>query len=96
MSTKNESTEMKFTTEELQSLQELQDKYQQKQNLLGQISVQQILLNQQQETLEKRMSEVEQEYVQLQQEELTLVNTLNEKYGQGSLNPETGVFTPNT
>ena len=89
-----ESSEMKFTEEELQSLQTLQTKYQEKQAVLGQLAVQRILLEQQTEALEARVAEVEQEYQNVQQEERDLVATLNQKYGPGQLNPETGVFTP--
>ena len=89
-----ESSEMKFTEEELQSLQTLQTNYQEKQAVLGQLAVQRILLEQQTEALEARVAEVEQEYQNVQQEERDLVATLNQKYGPGQLNPETGVFTP--
>ena len=89
-----DSTEMKFTDEELQSLQTLQTNYQDKQVNLGQLSVQRILLNQQLEALEARQVEVETEYEAVQQEERDLVQKLNEKYGPGSLDPATGVFTP--
>ena len=89
-----ESTEMKFSEDELQSLQDLQNNYQEKQMVLGQLSVQRILLNQQSEALEARMTEVEQEYQNVQQEERALVAKLNEKYGPGKLDPATGVFTP--
>ena len=88
------SDEMKFTEEELQGLQGLQDGYQEKQTLLGQLAVQRILLDQQSDALEARKTEVEQEYEAVQQQERDLVQTLNDKYGPGSLNPETGVFTP--
>ena len=88
------SDEMKFTEEELQGLQSLQTGYQEKQTLLGQLAVQRILLDQQSDALEARKTEVEQEYEGVQQEERDLVEKLNEKYGPGSLNPETGVFTP--
>ena len=89
-----ESTEMKFSEDELQSLQDLQNNYQEKQMTLGQLSVQRILLSQQNEALEARMTEVEQEYQNVQQEERDLVAKLNEKYGPGQLDPATGVFTP--
>ena len=89
-----ESTEMKFSEDELQSLQDLQNNYQEKQMVLGQLSVQRILLNQQSEALEARTTEVEQEYQSVQQEERDLVAKLNEKYGPGQLDPATGVFTP--
>jgi hypothetical protein len=42
-----ESKELKFTDDELQSLQGLQTSYQEKQSTLGQLSVQRLLLNQQ-------------------------------------------------
>ncbi len=89
-----ESKELKFTDEELESLQGLQTSYQEKQAMLGQLAVQRILLNQQMEALEIRTEEVEQEYQAVQQEERDLVKTLNEKYGPGQLDPATGVFTP--
>ena len=88
------SDEIKFSEEELQGLQSLQSGYQEKQTLLCQLSVQRILLDQQSDALEARRSEVEQEYEAVQQQERDLVAQLNEKYGPGSLNPETGVFTP--
>jgi len=90
-----ESTdELKFTEDELQDLQSLQTGYQEKQSLLGQLAVQRILLDQQSDALETRKTEVETEYESVQQQERDLVAKLNEKYGPGSLNPETGVFTP--
>jgi len=91
-----ESKEMKFTDEELQSLQALQTSYQEKQAILGQLAVQRILMNQQIETLEIRTEEVETEYQAVQQEEQGIVKTLNDKYGPGQLDPATGVFTPST
>ena len=89
-----QTKEVKFTDDEMQSLQSLQNGYQEKQTILGQLSVQRILLNQQQEALEARITEVEQEYVSTQQEERELVQKLNEKYGPGQLDPSTGTFTP--
>ena len=91
-----ESKELKFSEDELQSLQGLQTSYQEKQSMLGQLAVQRILMNQQIEALEIRTTEVEQEYQTVQQEERDIVKTLNEKYGPGQLDPATGVFTPTT
>ena len=88
------SSGMKFTDEELQSLQSLQDNYQEKQAILGQLAVQRILMSQQMEALEARQAEVEGEYEAAQQNERDLVQKLNEKYGPGQLDPQTGVFTP--
>ena len=89
-----ETNKTKFTEDEMKSLQDLQNDYQEKQALLGQLSVQRILINQQLESLEAREVELEGEYTATQQKERELVETLNEKYGPGELNPETGEFTP--
>jgi hypothetical protein len=48
-----EKSELKFTDDELKSLQELQTKYQEKQSTLGQLAVQTILQNQRTETRTK-------------------------------------------
>ena len=89
-----ESSEMKFSDDELQSLQDLQNGYQEKQAMLGQIAVQRIIVRQQMDALEARQTELETEYEAVQQEERDLVQKLNEKYGPGQLDPQTGVFTP--
>ena len=60
-----DNAEMKFTEEELQSLQTLQTNYQEKQAVLGQLAVQRILLDQQSKALEARVTEVEQDYQNL-------------------------------
>ena len=88
------SNEIKFTEEELKELGELQTSYQEKQAQLGQIAVQKILLNQQVEAIENRQTELESEYEAVQQSERDLVQKLNEKYGPGQLDPQSGVFTP--
>ena len=89
-----ESKELKFTDDELQSLQGLQTSYQEKQAQLGQIAVQKILLGQQVEAIDNRQVELEGEYEAVQQSERDLVQKLNGKYGPGQLDPQSGVFTP--
>jgi len=76
-----QTSEMKFTDDELKSLQELQEKYQEKQAQLGQLAVQKILMEQQRDALNIREEEIHQEYQNTQQEERELVKKLNEKYG---------------
>ena len=86
--------EIKFSDEELKELSELQQSYQEKQAILGQLAVQKILIEQQVEAIDTRQAEVESEYSDVQQTERDLVQKLNEKYGPGQLDPESGVFTP--
>jgi|TARA_R100001509_G_scaffold76526_1_gene42836 chromosome segregation ATPase len=89
------SEQIKFTDEEMKTLRGLQDSYTEKQSELGQLSVQRILLNQQLDALDERQTFLENEYKKIQQKEADFVKTLNNKYGQGQLDPDTGVFTPN-
>jgi len=85
---------IKFTAEELKSLQEIQNQYQTKTIEFGQMKVQKILLTQQLDSLERQMTQMEVDYTNIQQTERELVETLNKKYGPGSLDPSTGTFTP--
>ena len=90
----SETSEVKFSEDELQSLQNLQTGYQEKQAMLGQIAVQRIVVSQQMDALEARQVELEGEYGNVQEEERELVKKLNDKYGPGTLDPQSGVFTP--
>ena len=86
--------ETKFSEEELKSLSELAQGYQTTQAAFGQLRVQKILLSQQHAGLEEAEVQLESDYITLQDKERELVKQLNEKYGPGSLDPATGVFTP--
>ena len=85
--------ETKFSEEELKSLQDLQNSYQQKQLQFGQLEVQRLLVSQQLEQLDDAKVKLEVEYGEIQETERKLVQSLNEKYGPGNLDPATGVFT---
>ena len=86
--------EIKFSEEELQSLNELSQGYQNIQAAFGQMKVQHILAEQQKSSLEEAEVQMESDYSDLQEKERELVQQLNEKYGPGQLDPQTGVFTP--
>ena len=86
--------EIKFSDEELKSLQDLSQSYQNIQNSFGQIRVQKILAEQQADALEEAEVKMEADYKEMQETERELVQQLNEKYGPGQLDPQTGVFTP--
>ena len=86
--------EIKFTDEELKSLSELSQGYQNIQSAFGQLRVQKILLEQQKDGLEEAEVKMEADYAENQQKERDLVKELNEKYGPGQLDPQSGVFTP--
>ena len=86
--------ETKFTEEELKSLSDLAQGYQTPQAAFGQLRVQKILLHQQHEGLEEAEVKLEADYIDLQKSERDIVKKLNDKYGPGQLDPQTGVFTP--
>ena len=86
--------EIKFTDEELKSLQDLSQSYQNIQASFGQLKVQKILNQQQADALEEAEVKMDADYKDIQDSERKLVEELNEKYGPGQLDPQTGVFTP--
>jgi chromosome segregation ATPase len=89
------STETKqLTTEELQQIQELQKQYNQFVFDLGSIEAQVQGLLSQKELLEKEKSGVLSDIKTLGDKERELVVTLQEKYGTGNINPQTGEITP--
>ena len=86
--------EIKFTEDELKSLNELRETYGKVQADFGALKVRRLVLDQQLEELDNADEAVHKAYTDNQETERKLVEELNEKYGPGSLNPETGVFTP--
>ena len=78
---------IKFTEEELNSLQTLQANYQQITLAMGQVSLSKIQLENREQSILDTLSEV-------REKENELAKELTEKYGKGSLNIETGEFTP--
>ena len=87
-------SEVKFTEDELKGLQDLQQGYQQKQLQFGQVKVQRLLVQQQLDAIDNAEAQLEADYGKVQEQEKTLVESLNKKYGPGQLDPTTGVFTP--
>ena len=89
------SEPVKFTNEEMETIQGIQKKYFDIQGELGRISITKIRLNQQLEEIDKMEETNRQNYVDHQTTEKDFVDSITKKYGEGNLNPQTGVFTPN-
>ena len=85
---------IKFTDDELKKLGEVQQTYQNIQSSLGQIAVQKMVLEDQIKSNDDARIAVTGQWKEAQVNEKELVKELNDKYGPGSLNPETGEFTP--
>lgn len=79
--------DIKFTEEELNSLGELQNSYARITNAFGQITISRSNLDLQEEALKDELETT-------RQNEQTILSGITEKYGPGTLDPATGVFTP--
>jgi hypothetical protein len=84
-----------FSAEELDQIRGLQEKY----NVLG-IQLVQLKLAQKNaevylKTLKEQEETLEAQIIQTNEEEKALASQLDEKYGAGNLDLESGVFTPN-
>lgn len=77
----------KFTEEELISLKTIQSKSQEATLKCGQLYLSKLRLEAQEKFLQNQIKELE-------QEEATIAQQLTNKYGKGSIDIETGEFTP--
>ncbi len=78
---------IQFTSEEIQKLRELQLKVNQTTIQFGQLRINKIKLEEAEILLKNQLSGLE-------KEETKIAKSLSDKYGKGSLDIETGTFTP--
>ena len=88
------SEQIKFTKEEVSAIREIRNNFNNITTNFGNLEVQRIQTEQRLAAIEQQKGIAENEYNQVIQQEAELLNNLNEKYGQGSLDLEQGVFTP--
>tara|TARA_B100000945_G_scaffold289805_1_gene263130 strand:+ start:688 stop:945 length:258 start_codon:yes stop_codon:yes gene_type:complete len=79
--------EIKFTDDELKSIEELRTEYVNITNRFGQIALTRY-------NVEKQEEQAEADFEQIRAKEQKVLNDITEKYGPGTLDPNTGVFTP--
>ena len=77
----------KFTEEELTTLKSIQSKSQEATLKCGQLYLSKLRLETQENFLQNQIKELE-------QEEATVAKQLTEKYGKGTIDIESGEFTP--
>jgi chromosome segregation ATPase len=82
-----------LTPEELQSVKDLQSKYNQTIFEIGVAEAQIITLQQQIEKLQKDKKDLIADINSIGDKEAELVKSLQEKYGTGNIDPETGEIT---
>ena len=79
--------DIKFTDEELKSIEQIRVKYAEITQRFGQITLTKYNLDQQEKQAHK-------DFEAIRAEEQKVLNGITEKYGPGTLDPNTGVFTP--
>ena len=88
--------EIKFTEKELQTLNDLQVKYNTITNQFGQLAIAKLNLEKQTEVVNDQEFKLQEELNQAREDEQEILNDITEKYGPGQLDPQSGVFTPTT
>ena len=88
--------EIKFTEKELQTLTDLQVRYNTITNQFGQLAIAKLNLEKQTEVVNDQEFKLQEELNQAREEEQGILNDITEKYGPGQLDPQSGVFTPTT
>ena len=87
--------EVKFTESELEQIKGFQKRYVEIQMGFGQAEITRSRIETQFEALDTFHDELRENLSKVQEEERAFIDDINKKYGDGVLNPETGVFTPN-
>lgn len=79
---------------DIEKLKLLQEQYSEISAKLGQLKIEQLLINQQVDRLKQLEDTFASEYFKLQAEEQKLAEEISKKYGSGQINIDTGEFIP--
>ena len=83
----------KLDKEHLEAITQLRDEFAKNANLIGSITIEEYALTEQQETVKLQKEQMIGQFRELRQKESELIETLKERYGDGSINIEDGTFT---
>lgn len=86
--------EVKFTEDELTKINEFQQRYVNIQMGFGQLEITKMRLHQQLDGTDEASHSLIERFETVQEEEREFIQGVNEKYGDGVLDPATGLFTP--
>ena len=89
-----EQTATTLTESELNALRELREKYALSTTQFGQLKIEKRLIQKELERLDRLEEEFESQYDAIIESEIVLVKQIEETYGQGNIDLETGIFTP--
>ena len=86
--------EIKFTQEELDKINEFRQKYLDTQMGFGQTEITRLRLGRQLDNLDTFIEDLRKQFEIIQKDEQEFIAEINKTYGDGVLDPDTGVFTP--
>jgi len=89
-----EQTAITLTESELNALRELREKYALSTTQFGQLKIEKRLISKELERLDRLEEEFESQYDAIIETEVALVKQIEDTYGQGNVDLETGIFTP--
>ena len=89
-----EQTTTTLTETELSALRELREKYAVSTTQFGQLKIEKRLLEKELDKLNRLEEEFERQYDAIIESEVALVKQIEDAYGQGNVDLETGMFTP--
>tara|TARA_R100000008_G_C3522719_1_gene134890 strand:+ start:85 stop:366 length:282 start_codon:yes stop_codon:yes gene_type:complete len=89
------ANEKKFTDEEMSKIKEFQQSYIDIQQSFGQLSIARLRLEQQLNSMDDAEETLSKKFIDTQDNEKKFIDKITKKYGDGTLNPETGTYIPN-
>ena len=88
------SEEVKFTEEEMEKVRGFQTEYSNLQIEFGQTKITKLTLEDRLNDIMRKEDECNEKFFDLQEREKKFLEKTTKKYGEGNLNPTTGVFIP--
>jgi predicted transcriptional regulator len=85
----------KLDKEHLEEIQTLRDAFTKNSTILGNLTIEQHVIEQQLEQVKQEKENLLNAFAQLQQQESELIDKMRERYGDGQINIADGTFTSN-
>jgi hypothetical protein len=89
-----EQTAITLTESELNALKELREQYALSTTQFGQLKIEKRLVEKELDRLARLEEDFERQYDAIIESEIALVKQIEDTYGQGNVDLETGIFTP--
>jgi len=83
----------KLTDDEIKELKSIITQYTEIELKIGRMTIDKILLTKQLSSIDDDINKAKEEYFSMVDKEKSFARMITEKYGKGSIDPETGLFT---